>query len=195
MRFTLFASDLPYSQALVPTQSSSSLKFMKTQSLTKKLLSAIAATALLFVCASVVRAADVTSPGDPVVPTSSNSPGAEQSPNAIDNNPATKYLNFDKLNTGFSVTPSSGSSVVKGLALVSANDAPERDPASFTLEGSNNGGTTWTMIASGAVPAFTARFQERVVSFPNTVAYTSYRLLFPTVANANAANSMQIAEV
>jgi len=168
---------------------------MKTQSLTKKLLSTLAVTSLLLASAGAVRAGDVTTPGDPVVPTSINSPDAERSPNAIDNNPATKYLNFDKLNTGFTVTPSRGSSVVKGLALVSANDAPERDPASFTLEGSNDGGANWTMIASGPIPAFTARFQERVVSFPNTAAFTSYRLLFPTVANAGSANSMQIAEV
>jgi hypothetical protein len=52
---------------------------------------------------------DVTAPGNTVVPTSSNSPGGEQSPNAIDNNNNTKYLNFDRLNTGFTVTPSGGS--------------------------------------------------------------------------------------
>ena len=48
--------------------------------------------------------------------------------NVIDNQP-TKYLNFDKLNTGFTVTPTVGGTLVTGLSLTSANDAPERDPS------------------------------------------------------------------
>ena len=69
---------------------------------------------------------DVTVPGDPIVASSNNSPGSEGVANAIDNQP-TKYLNFDKLNTGFTVTPSVGGTIVIGLSLTSANDAPERD--------------------------------------------------------------------
>src|SRR5215216_7396323 len=97
--------------------------------------------------------ADVTQPGDPIVATSNNTPGSEGVANAIDNAP-TKYLNFDRLNTGFTVTPRVGLSVVQCLTLTSANDAPERDPASYTLEGSYDG-TNFTLIASGAVPVFT----------------------------------------
>jgi hypothetical protein len=76
---------------------------------------------------------DVTQPGDGIEPTSYNSPANEEVDKAIDNNPATKYLNFDKLNAGFTVTPSAGPSVVTGLRLTSANDAVERDPTSFVL--------------------------------------------------------------
>ena len=57
----------------------------------------------------------------------------------------------DRLNTGFTVTPRVGLSVVQCLTLTSANDAPERDPASYTLEGSYDG-SNFTAIASGAVP-------------------------------------------
>src|SRR4030095_7451056 len=99
---------------------------------------------------------DVTQPGDPMVATSNNSPGSDGVANAIDNQP-TKYLNFDKLNTGFTVTPSQGPTIVVGLALTSANDHPERDPASYTLEGSNDG-TPFAAISSGSVPPFPARF-------------------------------------
>src|SRR5258705_6580685 len=81
---------------------------------------------------------DVTQPGDPIVPTSNNSPGSEGVANAIDNQP-TKYLNFDILNTGFTVTPNAGASLVTGLTLTSANDAPERDPSSYLLQGSLDG--------------------------------------------------------
>ena len=135
---------------------------------------------------------DVTNPGDTVTASSSNSPGAEQAPNAIDNNPNTKYLNFDKADTGLTIT--TVGSIVTGLGLTSANDAPERDPATFILSGSVDG-VNFTEIASGDVPAFGARFERQEVSFANETAYNTYKLIFPKVVNPDAANSMQIAEV
>ena len=137
---------------------------------------------------------DVTAPGDVIVATSSRSPGGEEVDKAIDNTSSTKYLNFDKLNTGFTVTPGKGSSVVTGLRLTSANDAPDRDPTSFVLSGSQTGGT-FTEIASGSIPNFTNRFTTVSVSFTNDVAYNHYRLIFPTVRNPATDVAMQIAEV
>lgn len=137
---------------------------------------------------------DVTRPGDTIEPTSYNSPANEEVDKAIDDNPATKYLNFDKLNAGFTVTPSAGPSVVTGLRLTSANDAPDRDPTSFVLLGSNDG-QTFVEVAAGSVPNFPSRFFPVEVAFANVRAYTHYRLLFPTVQNANAAVAVQIAEV
>jgi len=137
---------------------------------------------------------DVTQPGDLVLPTSSNSPGNETSENAIDNTSATKYLNFDKLNAGFTVTPSAGDTVVTGLRFTSANDAPERDPTSYVLSGSRDG-TTFMEIARGGIPDLSARFFTVEVTFTNTAAYLHYRLLFPTVRNAAAAVAVQISEV
>jgi hypothetical protein len=139
---------------------------------------------------------DVTQPGDPIVATSSNSPGSEGVANAIDNK-TTKYLNFDGAHnahaTGFTVTPSVGKTIVTGLTLQSANDAPERDPATYKLEGSTDG-TNFVTISAGAVPAFTDRFQTVEVDFDNSTAYTSYRLTFPTTASDNGC-CMQVAEV
>jgi len=142
-----------------------------------------------------LSAADVTQPSDTIVGSSGNVSGDGAVANAIDNNTATKYLNFDKVNTGFTVTPAAGPSRVTGLSLTSANDAPERDPASFNLFGSSDGGAHFALIASGNVPAFSGRFVQQDFTFPNTAIYTSYKLVFPTVANAGVANSMQIAEV
>src|SRR5947209_16163874 len=85
---------------------------------------------------------DVTQPGDPIVPSSNNSPGSEAVANVIDNQP-TKYLNFDINNTGFTVTPSAGQTIVSGLTLTSANDSPDRDPTTYLLQGSQDG-TTFT---------------------------------------------------
>jgi len=137
---------------------------------------------------------DVTQPGDWIDPTSFNSPVNEEVDKAIDNDPHTKYLNFDKLNAGFTVAPASGPSVLTGLRLTSANDAPERDPTSFLLSGSSDG-RNFVEIARGAIPDFPSRFHTVEVAFANERAYSHYQLLFPTVRNANAAVAMQIAEV
>ena len=152
----------------------------------------VAAIVALCNGSALAQLSDVTQPGDPIVASSNNSPGSEGVANAIDNQP-TKYLNFDRLNTGFTVSPRVGLSVVQCLSLTSANDAPERDPASYTLEGSYDG-TNFTMISSGPVPAFAARFDKVVVRFENNTPYLIYRVMFPTVVGPGG-NSMQIAEV
>jgi len=137
-------------------------------------------------------AIDATLPGDAVAGTSANSPAGELPRMATDDNASSKYLNFDKLNAGLILHPS-GTAPVLGLTLISANDAPERDPASFLLEGSTDG-VQFTPVASGAVPPFAARRAVQTVRFAGSRAFPVYRLTFPTVQNA-VANSVQIAEV
>jgi len=156
------------------------------------LYSVLAMLLALFVAPVQAQLSDVTQPGDPLVPSSNNSPGSEGGANAIDNQP-TKYLNFDRLNTGFTVTPRVGLTVVQMLTLTSANDAPERDPADFTLEGSYDG-SNFVAIASGPVPTFTNRYHKVVIAFSNNIPYNAYRLIFPNVVGP-AGNSMQISEV
>lgn len=145
-----------------------------------------------------VGRADVTSPGNPIVATSGNSPGREGVENAIDNDFLTKYLNFDAgVNSGDQVTGltvTASESIVTGIRFTSANDAPERDPATYELSGSNDGGATFTLISEGDVPAFGTRFERREVGFENTVSYITYQLLFPMTVGPNQ-NSMQIAEI
>ncbi|MGD9688440.1 MAG: hypothetical protein AB7K52_04265 [Phycisphaerales bacterium] len=157
---------------------------------------AAAAAAALAAAAGLAPAAfaqDVTRPGDAIAPFTPNHPAGEPPAAAIDNTAATKYLHFDELNTGFTVTPT-GTGIVRGLLIVTANDAPERDPTSFILEGSDDG-VNFTMIASGALNPTTDRRSIEAVRFNNATAYMVYRVTFPTVRNAAAANSMQVAEV
>lgn len=137
---------------------------------------------------------NVLSKDDTIEATSKNSPGAEGVAKVIDGATNTKYLNFDKLNTGFTVTPKAGASVITGISITTANDAPERDPATWQISGSNDG-TTFVPIASGSVNSNPARFRTETIAFSNTKAYTSYKVIFPTVVNAAKANSMQVAEV
>ena len=137
---------------------------------------------------------DVTLPTDSIEPTSFLSPLGESVDLAIDNNTDTKYLNFDKLNAGFTVQLSRGALAVTGLRLTSANDAPDRDPSSFVLSGSNNG-VSFREIAKGSIPSFENRYETVQIDFNNGAAFSYYRLIFPTVQNANVAVAMQIAEV
>jgi hypothetical protein len=142
---------------------------------------------------------DISLPGNTVVPSSDNSPssGSENAEFAIDNNPATKYLNFDgawdeSVDSGLTIT--TGGGVVSGLGLTSANDLSERDPTSFVLSGSNDGGATFTEIASGVLSTFVDRLTRQTVRFGNSIAYTTYRLILPTRRGAGV-DAMQIAEV
>ena len=148
---------------------------------------------LIAVGSDPVIAKNIIKSTDTVTGSSTNTPGAEGVEKAIDNDSSTKYLNFDKVNTGLTVTTSGG--VVSKLALTSANDAPERDPSKFILSGSNDGGTTFEEIASGDIPSFASRFERKVIDIANTKEYITYKLDFPTVANESAANSMQIADI
>jgi hypothetical protein len=94
----------------------------------------LAALLIASISGSSVQAqlSDITQPGDPIVASSANSPGSEGVANAIDDQP-TKYLNFDILNTGFTVTPKVGLSVAQCLTLTSAN--AEKSAPSLRGEG------------------------------------------------------------
>ena len=165
---------------------------------------------LLALASLNASAVPLLSPGDLAlavdsdVVSNSSYPGAEAPANALDGNAGTKYLNFAKTNAGFIVTPSVPTTV-RSLRLTTANDFPQRDPASWALYGTNDpiasadnstgAAENWTLIDSGTVALPDTRFAlGPVVAVNNSTSYASYRLIFPTVKDANAANSVQIAE-
>lgn len=162
---------------------------------------------------------DITRPGDPIELVSGQNqgdgdagapPAGEVVSHAIDD-VGQKYLNFLDINSGFIVTPTLNSLPVVGIRLYTANDAEPRDPASYQLTGRNSAADPWSVIASGnlALPSgrnaggnavvippegnLAAFYQE--VTFNNTIPYAQYQVVFPTLKDAAAANSMQIAEV
>ncbi len=140
---------------------------------------------------------DVTAPGDPIVGFGGTWPEPGETPaKAIDNDAGSKYLNFGKLNTGFTVTPAVGGTRITGINLTSGGDAPERDPASYAVYGSTDG-TQFALIAAGNVPPFSGRGVKQSLAFATASSgiFTSYKVIIPTVLNAGAANSMQVAEV
>ena len=150
---------------------------------------------------------DVTSPVDVIqgVPNDGDWPGNESPALAIDDNVSTKFLHFKGSTqpTGFEVTPSAGVTIVTGLTLTTANDAPERDPVAFELSGSNAGiDGPYTLIARGDIADFAGaaswpRLTKNTtpIAFANKEAYAHYQLLFTRIRDAANANSMQIAEV
>jgi hypothetical protein len=144
--------------------------------------------------ADLSAAGNVLSSADTIVPSSVNFPAAESAANVLDGKSSTKYLNFDKLNTGFTVTPKAGSTVITGISITTANDEPERDPATWQVLGSNDG-TTFGAIASGSFNSNPSRFCTETIAFSNTKAYTTYKVVFPTIVDASKANSMQVADV
>lgn len=132
------------------------------------------------------------------IPTSANSPGGEGPNNAFDNNPNTKYLNFDKKNAGVTVQLNAGRAVT-GFTVTTANDFQGRDPTSYQLYGSNDG-STWTLIKQDSITLSDSRYAtSAVVDVANTTAYVYYFMLFPTTKAGDGCgqncNSMQIAEI
>jgi hypothetical protein len=154
--------------------------------------------------------------------TGSSFPGGETPGNGIDQvrnamgQNSTKYLNFGEERSGIIITNSEGPVQVNYMQLWTANDAVERDPTSYRLEGTNdpittvqnsnsNGTEVWTLISEGplSLPGTLpngggddARFTgSGYIAVNSPQAFTSYRLVFPTVKDAAAANSMQIADI
>ncbi len=131
-------------------------------------------------------------------PTSNNSPAGEGPENAFDNDPYTKYLNFDKYNAGVTVKLNAGR-VVTGFTLTTANDFPGRDPTSYKLYGSNDG-VNWTKIQEGNLSLSNSRYTtSSMIDVTNSTAYIFYYIFFPTTKAGEGCgldcNSMQIAEI
>jgi MYXO-CTERM domain-containing protein len=137
-------------------------------------------------------------------------PAAEGPEKAFDNiiftppSTASKYLNFGapEYITGVVVTPAAGSSTVQGIRFSTANDAPGRDPLTFTLEGSTTGANgTFVPIFAGPTGLLTdpgRNTTAAAINFINNSPYTSYRITFPTIRATvpdNTNNSLQIAEI
>jgi len=170
------------------------------------------------VAAPLSLADNIFSPSDFIIAIDNNRnlpgtyPAAENPPAVIDQNPATKYLNFGRNMTGFIVVPQVGASAVQSFTITTANDAPERDPASYLLYGTNspissvdNGdgkGETYTLIQSGTLSLSQTRQQvQPAIDVTNSTAYSAYKLIFPQLKQVNGSNaattpnSMQVADV
>jgi len=149
----------------------------------------------------VYTSQDHTVPADALTITARNriSDGEAES-KAFDKDPQTKWLDHNDWQGAPTLEDPSWVQLdfpqavaVDTLAITSANDAPERDPENFTLLGSNDGGNSWTELTSWLGESFDARFQRRLFSVDNSLAYGSYRLNI--TKNKGDDTLMQLAEI
>jgi len=122
-----------------------------------------------------------------------NSPTGEESQQIIDQDPMTKYLDFNELDgMGFDVDLLGVQSIITSMEMVTANDAPERDPTDYEILGSTDG-MAFTSIVTGTIPCVTDRFLSRIFAFENTEAYSFYRVNF--TGNCSTSSIIQVADV
>ncbi|GAB2769223.1 GH92 family glycosyl hydrolase [Terrabacter koreensis] len=122
-----------------------------------------------------------------VTASAENGPG-EVAANLADANPDSKWLAFAS-SAWVRYQLSTPAKAVR-YSLTSANDAPERDPKDFTLQGSTDG-TTWTDLDRQTGIDFSGRFATRTftVTTPGTYAY--YRL---NVTAVHSGGTVQLAD-
>ncbi|PRD56166.1 discoidin domain-containing protein [Sphingobacterium gobiense] len=113
----------------------------------------------------------------------------EASKYVFDGNPQTKFL-ISFPNTLWFQVELNEPTVANAYTLTSANDAQERDPIDWRLEGSHDG-EAWTMLNSRSSEEFVDRFMQRVFRFNNTTAYTFYRL---SVTRIRSGSTFQLAD-
>ena len=136
----------------------------------------------------------VSDKGSQIEAIDADSPAGENINMLIDGDVNTKFLTFSaQANVIFSATKAY---ILKSYQLTSANDAPERDPSSWLLEGSNDK-ENWNEIDSQSGQSFADRFQTREFSLEdNEEEYQYYRFtLNYTAANASGQDIFQLAEL
>jgi predicted alpha-1,2-mannosidase len=127
--------------------------------------------------------------GVTAVTATAENPPNETKEKLVDGDVSTKWL-------AFVPTAVLGFTFAKPITAVqytmsSANDAPERDPKDWTLEGSVDG-QTWTLLDKQAGQMFTDRGQSKSYTFANSTAYAFFRL---SITANNGATLTQLADV
>ena len=118
-----------------------------------------------------------------------SSPANEAVDRLLDSQVGTKWLVFQ--NNAIITYTFAAPIVVRRYSIITANDAPTRDPRNWTVEGSTNG-TSWTVLDTQAGRSFTNRFQQLTLDFANETAYTYYRM---NITQNNGDSRTQLAEL
>ncbi|PTS95479.1 hypothetical protein DBR11_21275 [Pedobacter sp. HMWF019] len=109
----------------------------------------------------------------------------------IDKDTRTKFLQFNYKGDLWAQLDYKNNPVVLGAySLTSGDDAIERDPKNFNLQGSNDL-TSWTVVDQRTNEAFATRGLTKMYIFDNSTPYRYYRLNIPV---NNGAGLIQIAE-
>ena len=119
-----------------------------------------------------------------------NSPSSENLPKLVDNNFTSKYLAFNYNSNLYVQLKFDSPKKLDAYTITSGNDAPERDPKKWTIQGSNNG-TDWTTIDERSNETFSGRLQTRTFNLAAQANYSYYRW---NISEINGANLIQITE-
>ena len=117
----------------------------------------------------------------------------EDGSHAFDLDITTKWYAGDANATGWLAYQFAGTEqhVVKSYSVTSANDVPQRDPAAWELQGSNDG-VGWTMVDTQTAQLWSGRRETLSYTVANTTAYRQYRLFI--TANSGG-SSLQLSEL
>lgn len=120
------------------------------------------------------------------------SSASQQVSASIDGSPDTKWCLEHKSQPVVWVGHVPGGSTISSYAFTSGNDCPERDPKTWTLEGSNDG-AQWTVLDRRSnEPPFAQRRQRKEYAFANAQKFELYRFTF---SGHGSPSHFQVAEV
>ncbi|KRE48459.1 immunoglobulin-like domain-containing protein [Paenibacillus sp. Soil724D2] len=125
---------------------------------------------------------------------SKENPPSETAEKLFDNNSNTKWLGPQTTNVWVQIQFKYGDKqAVKKYAMVSANDAPTRDPRNWRVEGSNDG-VNWNVLDEQSNQTFSARFQtkEYKIADDKVKEYAYYRLFI--LNNNGESTNTQLAD-
>lgn len=111
-------------------------------------------------------------------------------PKLVDNNLSTKYLAFNYTSSLYVQLAFSTAKKLDAYKITSGNDAPERDPRNWTLQGSNDG-NNWTVIDTRSNESFSGRTETRTFNLASQANYSYYRW---NISSINGANLIQVTE-
>jgi hypothetical protein len=100
----------------------------------------------------------------------------------IDSDKNSKFLTFAYTPDFWAQQDFEESVAVNAYTVTSGNDAPERDPKAWGLEGSNDGGSTWEMIVTEPEVTFSDRNKVNIYRLDTEATYSSYRLSITEIA-------------
>ncbi|MFD2415820.1 GH92 family glycosyl hydrolase [Amycolatopsis pigmentata] len=127
-----------------------------------------------------------------IVASGENTGAGEVSANLVDGSPETKWLTPEP--TGWARFTLSEPTAITHYAVTSANDAPERDPKDWTLEGSDDG-NAWTALDRQTGQSFADRFQTRQYQLDPAVANRPYRYYRIDITANNGGPLLQFSEL
>jgi hypothetical protein len=139
-------------------------------------------------------------PDPPIITARGENPPYQSKEKAFDGDPTTKWLDYIVPNgtTNYSwiqyLYPDGGTLVAGQYALVSAPDAPERDPSAWNFYGVD-ASTNLVLLDHQTNQVFSTRGQTNTYPLTSPLAFRGYRLEITRVSNPATAVGVQLAEL